>query len=1401
MTKLNMFKKIFSILVASLLLVNTAQAQVVAFPNRGGTGTSSAPTYGQILVGTTNGVYQTQATSTLGLPTFSGNNIYTGQNTFTISTTSAATTTNFTAFKTIIVPAVTSTSTTLLSSFAGSVVIGSNFNPSGGTLAVNGSIYQIGTFSHFGTTASPTPCNTFGATCLELIGADNSAGGVGIQVQNITSGNNSYAYINLLNDNFASNTSNFGGFFLNSSVHTDGEFGPGNITPNLFTMQNTMGDIALMASSTTFGTNSNIKFYTQGVALSNLRGIIDQNGNWGIGTSTPYVKLAVAGDIVSATVSATSTTATSSLQNTSVNQLKVGSLGGALVSTNGFVTATNLGTDQILVGTASGFTTATANTANGWVKLDANGNISGYSVIPRTSSTTDISTTVLDEGEIAVATGTPNVIDTIPTLRFGDGHTAGGIIVNPWDYSTTTGNIAYFLGDVGIGTTTALAPLWVRKTSAANNIERVLTGNDVAVFENSSGHGSSSNIDIISSEGGGSKAQIFFIGKTDTLPYQSGVISYDQAADYMEIVAGGATSTTFLANGNVGMGTSSPYARLSVVGQVVGNYFNATSTTATSTFPQLSTTELAATTICLTGDICRTTWPTSGGGGGSGNVATSTSETAGQLAYWTSNSATPATLGKVATTSINCTGFISCTGFSALGSASTIGVTGQLAIASGGTALSAVGASSTVLTTNGSVNAYQKITVNAFASTNVSQWTNDSGYQPFSFTPTNSFGAVANSTSTQILFTQGISASSTVTFGNAGLNPFWWDSSQGFLGLGTTSPDKALTVNGDIDFAKNLVGGTRIIRPATNTQNDAFGGTSILLSGANTTCFIAGTQITMADGSHKNIEDIQIGDTVRSFDENTKQIVTSSVDKLFHHPTADMTGDYYLVIKTTGGTTMNVTYNHRIYSAGNWVDAGNLIVGSPLLNDQNQPDFVASIGRVQGKYPSYNFEVVKYHLYYASGILVHNAKGITALPPGNTTITAGSSGNASANSGAQAGSVFIYPGLADTSSAGPYVATTSVVILANTGIKAQGNVGVGTSTPYSRLSVWGDTTDTKPFVEFTNSASTTVFTALGNGNVGIGTKTPGQKLEVNGGIGFTGFTAVITGSFFGTGGVGVTLGDGSTLQYTTASVIGTSDLFHQGSPNNANAYFDIEAASGKGLVLDTINAGQKIVFAPQRTQRAWMADTGYMGYGSSTPFAALSVSATAQQAGSTQLFDVASTTNATLFNVLGNGNVGVGTTSPWQTFSVQGTVAMNGLTAFATGDSALCLRAGGLVTFDSGVSSCIVSSRAVKHDIQNTATKDAVDRVLQLNPVSFEYNGTNKPDLGLIAEDVAAIDPRYAQYSDKTNKPAAINWSAITSDAIKTIQSQNDKINALEEKVSSLDSSVKKIENFMCPIP
>lgn len=85
-------------------------------------------------------------------------------------------------------------------------------------------------------------------------------------------------------------------------------------------------------------------------------------------------------------------------------------------------------------------------------------------------------------------------------------------------------------------------------------------------------------------------------------------------------------------------------------------FFYSTSTTNASIFPFASSTAFSATTICLTSDICRSTWP-SGSGTTVIPVATSSAETAGNLAYWTSTGGTPATLGKIATTTLTLSGF------------------------------------------------------------------------------------------------------------------------------------------------------------------------------------------------------------------------------------------------------------------------------------------------------------------------------------------------------------------------------------------------------------------------------------------------------------------------------------------------------------------------------------------------------------------------------------------------------------------------------------------------------------------------------------------------------------------------------------------------------------------------
>ena len=65
-----MKNKLFA--VAVLLFVPSMLFAQVTYPNRGGTGTNTIPSAGQVLVGQSNGTYAPQATATLGISGGSG---------------------------------------------------------------------------------------------------------------------------------------------------------------------------------------------------------------------------------------------------------------------------------------------------------------------------------------------------------------------------------------------------------------------------------------------------------------------------------------------------------------------------------------------------------------------------------------------------------------------------------------------------------------------------------------------------------------------------------------------------------------------------------------------------------------------------------------------------------------------------------------------------------------------------------------------------------------------------------------------------------------------------------------------------------------------------------------------------------------------------------------------------------------------------------------------------------------------------------------------------------------------------------------------------------------------------------------------------------------------------------
>jgi hypothetical protein len=141
------------------------------------------------------------------------------------------------------------------------------------------------------------------------------------------------------------------------------------------------------------------------------------------------------------------------------------------------------------------------------------------------------------------------------------------------------------------------------------------------------------------------------------------------------------------------------------------------------------------------------------------------------------------------------------------------------------------------------------------------------------------------------------------------------------------------------------------------------------IRGSKGGCFIAGTQISMADGSNKAIEDIEIGNLVLAFDK-LGNLGPASVTKIFKHDN----DQFIKLIHWKGELTL--TPNHWVLiEDGLFLEAGKLTAGEDQLVTKDGKispiDEIISVPSAT----SYNFTVSKQHTYIADDIRVHNKGG------------------------------------------------------------------------------------------------------------------------------------------------------------------------------------------------------------------------------------------------------------------------------------------------------------------------------------------------------------------------------------------------------------------------------------------
>ncbi len=146
------------------------------------------------------------------------------------------------------------------------------------------------------------------------------------------------------------------------------------------------------------------------------------------------------------------------------------------------------------------------------------------------------------------------------------------------------------------------------------------------------------------------------------------------------------------------------------------------------------------------------------------------------------------------------------------------------------------------------------------------------------------------------------------------------------------------------------------------------------------TCFPAGTQISMADGSRKKIEEVQVGDVVMS--QSAAGARGSSRVEALIRPVSDN----MCRIEFENGESLEVTKSHPFLTDGGWraidevaarreqtdLQIQKLERGDSLYKEDGGRAEVTEITCWNEQVQVYNFTVDNDHTYFAEGYLAHN---------------------------------------------------------------------------------------------------------------------------------------------------------------------------------------------------------------------------------------------------------------------------------------------------------------------------------------------------------------------------------------------------------------------------------------------
>ena len=316
-----------------------------------------------------------------------------------------------------------------------------------------------------------------------------------------------------------------------------------------------------------------------------------------------------------------------------------------------------------------------------------------------------------------------------------------------------------------------------------------------------------------------------------------------------------------------------------------------------------------------------------------------------------------------------------------------------------------------------------------------------------------------------------------------------------------------------------------------------------------------------------------------------------------------------------------------------------------------------------------------------------------------------------------------------------------------TGITGVGTLTTGT---WNASSISTSYTAAKDTTNDSWTGTSNVYTT--SGNVGIGTTGPTQKLQVNGAIG----------------------------AYSDAD---SWIVLYPGGDVTA-IMWDNATSPGGGLQFstwDTFNSGNY-------SAKAIITNAGNVGIGTTAPAQKLDVNGTGRFSDTIYL-------PGTGTNNISPGT-GDGATYSTYNFALRGWYGMAFKDYSNTVHGVYNFRTGSL-TIDGSVTAAAFyysSDESLKTNIK--PLESGLQKILNLEPVYFDYKENNKHSLGFIAQDVEKQFPELVT-TDSLTGLKSLDYSRLTAPLVGAIKEQQEQINSLTQKIESQQEQIEELKNLL----